>query len=92
MSGSSFWQKIGSIDQVENRPTQRLISVCMVYLEQECSIDSNVCYLMVKEGYARVYQGKGSQYGGILEDLLKAEATAKSNGMGIWEGKYRFKT
>jgi endonuclease YncB( thermonuclease family) len=56
----------------------------MVYLKDSMLVDSNVSWLMVREGYACVYRGKGAEYSGIEGELDQAEKLARGEGLGIW--------
>ena len=42
--------------------------------------------VLVKAGYAVVYDGAGAQYGGKKEALIKAMNMAKKKGVGMWKG------
>ncbi|KAJ1973624.1 putative endonuclease lcl3 [Dimargaris xerosporica] len=56
----------------------------MVYVRSWLGLWQNVSLQMVQAGYATVYKQHGAQYGGILEQLERAEATAKRKRRGMW--------
>ncbi|KAG0302523.1 putative endonuclease lcl3 [Dissophora globulifera] len=47
----------------------------------------NVSKEMLRVGYGQIYRQAGSEYGGILTELEKIEAQAKSRKIGIWSQK-----
>ncbi|KAG0322096.1 putative endonuclease lcl3 [Dissophora globulifera] len=47
----------------------------------------NVSKEMLRVGYGQIYRQAGSEYGGILSELEKIEAQAKSRKIGIWSQK-----
>ncbi|KAJ1976269.1 putative endonuclease lcl3 [Dimargaris verticillata] len=56
----------------------------MVYVRSWFGLWQNVSLKMVQAGYATVYKQHGAQYGGILEQLERAEAMAKRKKRGMW--------
>jgi endonuclease YncB( thermonuclease family) len=47
----------------------------------------NVSLELVKQGLACVYSGIGAEYGGIKDELIKAEGQAKKARLGMWSLK-----
>ncbi|KAJ1907734.1 putative endonuclease lcl3, partial [Tieghemiomyces parasiticus] len=63
--------------------------LAMVYVRRWLFFKRNVSLMMVKAGYATIYQQSGAEYGGILEQLKRAEQRAKAKGIGMWSQNMR---